>query len=428
MIDVAVLQVLKHRARYDKIASHLDVSGLETNTATLIRYFGKFFKANPDLNTIPMDPFMAWFKLANPKMTDESRAVWRKTLKAVLDRDIDPVVEASLMEQLVNNATAAKMTALLERYRDGDETVDITNELRLLHDEHTSQLLRKVRMPEVLDDVDELLRMDEENIGLRWRTNAFSDNIRALQSGDLAIFAARPDAGKTTWLASELTYMAPQIDKLFPGEGRHILWFNNEGPGKRIKRRLYQAALGMTLSELSALSHAGTLKKAYSKAVGGRENIIRVFDIHDFWSHEVEELISNIPSALCVFDMVDNIKFSSGVANGGQRTDQILEAMYQQVRIWAVKYDMAAIATSQASGDAEGNVYPDQTMLKDSKTGKQGAADLIAFLGKSASEGLENSRFISAPKNKLRLENAAQKIIQREVIFDADRALVKDPA
>lgn len=427
MLDVSVLQALKHRSRFEKLAAHLDTEGLEENTVKLLKYFGKYLKANPDVNVIPFEPFMSWFKLANPRMGDEARAVWRKTLKAVLERDIDPAVEASMMEQLVNNATVAKLIKLAERYRDGDETVDVTAEVRTLAEEHQNQLLRKVRVPEVLDNVSDLLHLDEHNIGLRWRTAAFSENIRALQAGDLAIFAARPDAGKTTWLTSELTYMAPQVDLLYPGENRSILWFNNEGPGKRIKRRLYQAALGKTISELVALDKTGKLHEAYAKAMGGRENIIRVFDIHDFYSHEVEEIMANIPSALVVFDMIDNIKFSSGVANGGQRTDQILEAMYQQARNWAVKYDTAAIATSQASADAEGVVYPDQSMLKDSKTGKQGAADLIAFLGKSSSEGLENSRFISAPKNKLRLETAQQKIIQREVVFDADRALVRDP-
>lgn len=426
MLDVSILQALKVRSRYEKLAGHLDASGLEANTATLIRYFGKFFKANPDVAVIPHEAFMSWFKLANPKMSAEALAVWKKTLSTVLKNDIDPAVEAGLMEQLVTNATASRLTELLERYKNGDE-VDITAELRVLNDEHQSQLLRKVRVPEVLDDVSDLLKMDENNVGLRWRTSAFSDNIRALQSGDLAILAARPDAGKTTWLSSELTFMAPQVDELYPGEHRHIIWLNNEGPGKRIKRRLYQSALGMKISELVALDRQGKMHDAYAKAMGGRKDLIRVFDIHDFWSHEVEEIIAKIPSALVVIDMIDNIKFSDLAVNGGQRTDQLLEAMYQRARIWGVKYDTSIIATSQASADAEGVAYPDQSMLKDSKTGKQGAADLIAFLGKSSSSELENSRFISAPKNKLRLENAMQKIIQREVVFDGDRALVRDP-
>jgi hypothetical protein len=35
-----------------------------------------------------------------------------------------------------------------------------------------------------------------------------------------------------------------------------------------------------------------------------------------------------VQPALVVFDMIDNIRFGGEVANGGQRTDQLLEAMY----------------------------------------------------------------------------------------------------
>jgi replicative DNA helicase len=237
--------------------------------------------------------------------------------------------------------------------------------------------------------------------------------------------AARPDKGKTTEMASELTFMAPQVDVVYPGEERVILWFNNEGPGRRIVQRNYQAALNCTISELIQLSETGVIKEEYLKACGGRD-VIKVMDVHDFWSHEIEDIIRQYKPAIIVFDMVDNIKFGGGLSNGGQRTDQILEAMYQWARLIGVKYDSVVLATSQVSADGDGLTFPTLSMLKDSKTGKQGAADFIITMGAVNDPQYEMSRWIGMTKNKLQREGAP-KSCNQEVIFDPERARLLDP-
>ncbi len=419
---MTVLQLLKYRDRYEKLAAAA-LAAVDGNTQTLLKDFGKFFKEHPDCSEIHSGPFTLWFNLKHKSLSAEQKELYRKRLRQI-DKDVDATVEGGLMQRLVDATTATKITAMLEQYQDGE--VDLTEALRSIHEYHQEQLTRKVRVPEVLDDISDLLAEDKNNIGLHWRLNALACSMRAMQEGDFLVFGARPDAGKTTWLASELTFMAPQVDQLYPDEHRSIIWLNNEGPGRRIKRRLFQAALGLKTSELYELDQQGELKAAYAKAVG-RSDIIRVFDIHDFWSHEVEDIIASIPSALVVFDMIDNIKFGGEVANGGQRTDQALEAMYQWARNMAVKYGTRAVATSQVSAAGEGLPYPDMSMLKDSKTGKQGAADAIAILGKSNAPELQNTRFIGIPKNKLHIEGGP-KDPQREAVFDAERARVRDPS
>ncbi|KDD18602.1 AAA family ATPase [Bordetella bronchiseptica] len=419
---MTVLQLLKYRDRYEKLAAAA-LDAVDGNTQILLKDFGKFFKEHPDCSEIHSGPFTLWFTLKRKNLGAEQKELYRKRLRQI-DKDVDPTVEAGLMQRLVDATTATRLTELLEGYQDGE--VDLTEALRGVHEHHQEQLARKVRVPEVLDDISELLAEDQNNTGLRWRMGALACAMRAVQEGDFVVLAARPDAGKTTAIASELTHMAPQVDALYPGEHRSIIWLNNEGPGRRIKRRLYQAALGLKVSEMYELDQRGVLREEYARAVG-RSDIIRVFDIHDFWSHEVEDIIANIPSALVVFDMIDNIKFGGEVANGGQRTDQALEAMYQWARNMAVKYGTRAIATSQVSAAGEGMPYPDMSMLKDSKTGKQGAADAIVILGKSNAPELQNTRFIGIPKNKLHIEGGP-KDPQREAVFDAERARVRDPS
>jgi len=232
-------------------------------------------------------------------------------------------------------------------------------------------------------------------------------------------------------LTHGLTYMAPQVDKVFPGEGRSILWFNNEGPGKRIKLRAYQSCLNLGMEEMRVKSQSRTLRPEYAKAVGGDENILKIYDIHDFWSWEIEDIIRQVKPAIVVFDMIDNIKFSGLANNGGQRTDQLLEAMYQWARVLAVKHDCIVMATSQISGDGEGQQYPALGMLKDSKTGKQGAADFILTIGYQ--DGTPDTRYLGLTKNKLQIEGG-KKNLRSSVIFDGLRGryntprYVEDPA
>jgi replicative DNA helicase len=153
--------------------------------------------------------------------------------------------------------------------------------------------------------------------------------------------------------------------------------------------------------------------------------VLRVFDIHDMWNHEVEDIMKAHRPALVLFDMVDNIKFGGDTNNNGQRTDQLLEAMYQWVRMMGVKHDCAMLATSQLSADADGLSYPTLPMLKDSKTGKQGAADIIITIGALNDPVLENSRYIGTTKNK-RVRTGKRGSPQQEVFFDSQRGRYKE--
>jgi replicative DNA helicase len=78
--------------------------------------------------------------------------------------------------------------------------------------------------------------------------------------------------------------------------------------------------------------------------------------------------------------------------------------MYQWARELCVKYDCIGIATSQISNEGDGLQFPTLPMLKDSKTGKQGANDFQLMIGASNDPGLGRVRYIGLPKNKLRRE------------------------
>lgn len=418
-IDLTLLRVLKHRDKYERYSRVVPSDLIEPTTRAILKDYGMFFNENPNVASANTADFIPWFMLAHPKLKDEPKALLTVTLKAA-GQDVPPELEAGILTRLSALRQAQEMTHLLEQWNNGED-VNLTARLRELADR---QPVGGDAIPYSRPNMASLLQDEENDWGFKWRLGCLNSSMRSLRPGDFGILAARVDQGKTTMLASELTHFAPQVDALFPDQNRSIIILNNEGVGARIVQRLYQAALGMTIPQMVELSKAGTLEKAYLDAIGGRY-VIEVLDVHDRPLSYLEDLVAKLNPAVVVTDMLDVCPFDGTAINGGQRTDQILEAAYQRGRLWAVKYDCAHIATSQLSADAAGELYPGLDKLANSRTGKAGAADFIISMGSSNDPLMSKSRWISLPKNKLaRAGNA--KDPRCEVTFWGDRARVEN--
>lgn len=426
-LELTALRMFKRREVFERLHRSIPARALEQRTAAILALFGQYFAEHEQVMTIKAEPFSLWFKLARPKLPENEHAIYANLFRQ-FDADNDPAIESGIMERLAASAHAAKVADLLEKYNDGAD-IDLLSAMAQLQIEFESTLNRKAVSLQELTPIEDILADEENEVGFRFRLNAISSVVKPLRGGDFMILAARPDAGKTTAVASEVTHMAAQVDQLYPGEDRSILWLCNEGPTKQIVYRTFQAALGATDEEMFKLAKQpddrwrSKLRAKYVEAIGGRPGVLRVFPIHDKWSHEIEDIFKAYRPALVVFDMIDNVRFGGEVANMGQRTDQVLEAMYQWARMLAVKHDCAVIATSQISADGENMQWPMQSMLKDSKTGKQGAADVILMMGRIAEN--PGSRYLSTPKNK-RKRTGVPSDLRAEVIFDPDHARLRD--
>lgn len=421
-LDITILKLLRTRDKFDKLYRAIPQHVLDEGTRTIIEDFKKYYNEF-DLDSIEQEPFWTWFRnFAHPKLSAE-RKVYFQGVLAKVQEPLDERLEEGLHERLVAADAASKLTDLLEKYGEGAE-IDLGPALRQVVEQYEQDTNRKVKTPWVDVDIDAELAAVDKDIGFHWRQPAINDTMRPLVAGDFGIIAARPDVGKTTLLTDAVTHFATQVDAIYPGEGRHILWFNNEGPGKRIISRCYQSALNATYSDLVARSKAGTIRQDYIDATGGRPDIIRVYDVHDFWNHEVEDIIRAFPPALVIFDMLDNIKFGGAANNNGQRTDQLLEAMYQWGRVMAVKHDCAVLATSQISAEGAELAFPLLAQLKDSKTGKQGAADFILTVGFQSAT--PDNRYLGLTKNKLAREGGPKRL-EANVYFDGSRGRYVTP-
>lgn len=419
-LDLTVLRLLKDRKKFERYANVIPAGTVNKETAALIKRFGEFFKTT-EVPALTHAEFWPFLRTRYPNWKEKDTEFWH-ALTRPIDLPNDPGMEQQIITNLLSADMANKAIESIEAWRAGGE-VELGEALRLTVEQYDNALQRKVRTPVVELSWDEMLEEETNDTGLHWRLKALRESTRALRAGDFGIIAMRPDRGKTTLIASEVTFMAPQLVELYPNDFRPVLWLNNEGPGRRIVSRLRQSALGLSISEIVAMG-AKAASKAYIDAIGGREDMIQVVDVHGFQSYEIEDLFRKKRPGLVVFDMIDNIQFAGQTTNGGERNDQILEAMYGWGRMRCVIDDFIGLASSQISAEGEGEKYPKQTALKDSKTGKQGACDFIITGG--VDNNLPNTRFIGMTKNKIKREGAKYSP-NAALFFDADRGRLVEP-
>lgn len=389
MIDINLLRLMKRRENFYKVYARVPRQAIEQQTAVLLDDMAEYFKACPDDEVMDVATFYPMFLARHPKLADDARTKFKRIIADMRD-DLPQDREDLILSSLFELRLGGDLATVLSQYEEGDIAnlhVALAGKLDEFRKDSGFKSLDFLQ-----DDIMDLLQQEVDDSGMRWRLNCLNESMRGLRAGDFGIIAGRPDKGKTTFLASELSFMAPQLE-----EGQPVVWLNNEGPGNRIIPRLYQAALGMSMTEMIAFSKTNNLNDAYNELMGMPWRI-RVFDVHGLDTYAVEQILDKHEPGLVVYDMIDKVR---GFADAG-RTDEVLERMYDWARELGVKYNFAGMATSQISNEGDGLQFPSLGMLKDSKTGKQGACDFQLMLGASNDPAYAGLRYIGAPKNKLR--------------------------
>lgn len=405
---------MRRRSDYNKLialvpkAAHLDAQ-----TVSILDDFGKYYDKFPSHQEIDMATFLPRFKAWHPGMKDETFNQFKAVLlNATKDPDDDQ--RNNITQELAEIDMVTRLANIAERHADGDEP-EVFYAISTVLDDYRKQL--GIKSTAWIDTpIGDLLKDEFDDSGLRWPLDCLNRSMRGLRPGDFGIIAGRPDKGKTTFLTHIVTHFAPQLP-----EERNIIWLNNEGPGRRIIPRMYQSALNYSMDDMKREHTAGNLVDAYRALIGGRLDKIRVIDVHGMHVGQIESILEENNPGVVVADMIDNIKGFGSEA----RTDLALEEMYKWFRERCVKFDMIGLGASQISNDGDGQQFPTLGMLKDSKTGKQGACDFQLMIGASNDANLSGMRFLGLPKNKLRRADAPGDP-RAEVIFDGVRARYRD--
>jgi replicative DNA helicase len=382
MVEELIIKLfMTERTAYDRFYKHLNLSYIKTNFVSLYKlfmvihsYYEKFDKTSMSKSDLELAYHSSY-------LLEDSE---RNELSDLLDR----ILELELTEQNVyaylnahkQRCIAGEVAKLALDVEDGtakvEELLNKFNELE--HEDTETDEAKPVNM-----DLHEIYESQIQTPGLRWRLDWLNKSLGSLRKGDFGFIFARPETGKTTFLASEMTHMVSQTD----GD---ILWFNNEEQGKKVAVRCFQALFGLTNKEL--FDDKENNANEYKQKVGSR---IKIYDYEDSSStSRIESIIKETNPSLIIFDQIDKVRgFKS------DRYDLELKKLYQWAREMAKIY-APVIAVSQAGGTGEGKVWLTMDDVDSSKTAKQGEADWILGIGKEQ-DNTSNMRYLNISKNKL---------------------------
>lgn len=259
--------------------------------------------------------------------------------------------------------------------------------------EHIDKLLKALSVEEetqeegplVTDDLETLVNKVYLSPGLRWRLDTLNKMLGSLRQGNFGYIQARPETGKTTFLASEVSFMAQQLK-----EDECVLFINNEEVHENVKIRIYQATFGATLEQL--MSSMPEFNEAYKKQIGSK---IKMSSASTFSRYDIERLCKLYKPKLIVVDQLPKI-----TGFKADREDLLLGDIFQWARELAKQYG-PVIGVCQADASGENQKWLGMNNAANSKTAISAEADWILGIGKIHDPGWEKIRFFHLAKNKL---------------------------
>lgn len=375
-----LLKVLLLKENYNKFFEYVFKNlTLEKELKLILEALKELYEKFPEVQEFNLDELQIYF-FANNNIKEKDKGVYESIFSNCRGLSVSEAVLESVLSSLYTKARAGELAIAAMEVAEGQRPVE---DLSQFYTDLNNLPSAVEPVSFVTDNLEELYGATVATPGLRWRLNALNRSLGSLRRGDFGFIFARPETGKTTFLASEVTFFAGQVDS-------PILWFNNEEQGNKVMIRCYQAALGLELYDL--MSRRETNARKFREITRGN---IRLFDSAAIHRTEVERICEDLQPTLIVFDQIDKIK---GFQD--DREDLRLGAIYIWARELAKQY-APVVGVSQASGEGEGIKYLSMDHVSNAKTAKQAEADWILGIGKSHDPDFEHIRHFSICKNKL---------------------------
>jgi len=352
----------------------------------------KYYKTFPTISDFSWDSFSAFLIADQSKrLTDDAIVKLRMTLTKA-----KTFVPHHAHEEVIKTLIELDYLALImeecEKVKEGSSDLE---HVHILATNALKDVERYIEKDELFVTADLSVIADRiSSSGYEWRLDCLNRSLGPLRTGNFVIVAARVEVGKTTFLASEVSYLAQQLPK-----DRPVVWVNNEEESSVVFFRIVQATIGQESKVIIADSKAAM--DQYTILMGGNKDKIRVTkDMNNI--RDLETLFREINPGLIVFDQLDKVDGFKA----DDREDIRLGKIYKWARELARSYG-PVIAASQLSAtavDMKDPPFIGLDALRGSKTDKPGEADVVITLGKYKEPKTpeeEIIRTLNVPKNKL---------------------------
>jgi len=418
-MEILLLYILSTKDRYNRFKKFIKEHTLTKEINIIIKDMEAWYKVTGK-DKIEWDNFRAWFlTVKHATYKADKVELFNKIFDKIEEAD-EPAPEdiLNIVEAYIERDYATKIADHTLRIAEGeDKPLEAVSGLMEEWEREVGRI-DEIEGKVVTGSFEDLIESTLMGAGYDWRLPELNLSLGPLRQGDFIIIGATPEVGKTTMLAAEASFMAPQLpdDKL-------VLWINNEEGGKKVRLRFVQAALGWTDKEMCA-DYAKTWS-AYLDLMGGTDRV-RVIDDPMIDVHEINMAIKKYDPGLIILDQLWKVH---GFSKESGRNEVLRQGMlFNQGREWA-KLHAPVVTVHQADGTATGVPYLDMSQLYMSRVAIQGEADAIVMIGSSKDTALKKTaRFLNIPKNKLSggpLSDSNERHGKFELEIDPDRARFK---
>ena len=320
----------------------------------------------------------------NPALTRASKHNFSELVDELRDeKEPNENVIGDIIESLHRRNMAHKIAVMATDIYNGKS--EDFNQIKNVLD--NPQVIEDSNGETVTSNVDELL--DLIDVTTKWNFNlqSLQEQVSGIGEGNLAIFFARPETGKTAFWVSLVANEGG-----FASQGAKIVALINEEPAVRTQMRLINAHTGMTREEIK--DNTNKASELWSEINGN----ISLLDTVDWNLDDVNKYLETHKTDILIIDQLDKVNVSGTFA----RTDEKLRAIYTGARELAKRHNICVVALSQASADGHNKLNLSFDMMENSKTGKAAEADLIIGIGKrETGNPNEPMRQLNISKNKI---------------------------
>ena len=381
------------RANCNKYRPYVKNHVVQPETVIVLDTMTEYYSAYPSISKIDWEPFSSYLIATYAvRLTSDKIVVLRTVLKKMTEF-VPTIAYDEVIKSLVEMDFFARIADECLKAKDGSSDLEAIHALTTQGLKDVERYMDKGELftsPDISGVVERIY-----STGYEWRLMALNRSLGLLRTGDFLIVAARVEVGKTTFLANEASFIAPQLPP-----GRPLVWVNNEERSDSVFFRVVQSALGITTKEI--IADSAKAMADYDTYMGGTRKRVLVTDGNINHVTALTAMFREVNPGMIIFDQLDKV----GGFNKEEREDLRLGKIYKWGRELAREYG-PVIAASQLTAsvdDMKDPPYIGMEALRGSKVDKPGEADAIITIGKYQSPATpeeESLRTINVPKNKL---------------------------